>query len=249
MKIQPEILEIIENGRSEDNLYFLPSAPLDRKIYVEVNKVLELLGGKWNKKLKAHLFESPIDDAISNVIATGEVTNHKKELQFFETPSNVATHLCNLADLKPGLSVLESSAGRGRILQALIQTGLGLRLFWCEIDNANCAYVEKNVSRSGFIQNDFLTAAIQQFDRVVMNPPFSNQQDIDHVTHALKFIDEKGILVSVMSPAIKFRTNRKTNEFNALLKTFRSHEIIDLPENSFNESGTTIKTVILKVRK
>jgi hypothetical protein len=34
--------------------------------------------------------------------------------------------------------------------------------------------------------------------RIVMNPPFSNKQDVKHVFHALDWLDDDGVLVSVM---------------------------------------------------
>lgn len=64
MIIEKEILDILEEGRSEDNLFFLPDYQLDRKTYLKVNKVLECLNGKWNRKLKAHIFDSNISDSI-----------------------------------------------------------------------------------------------------------------------------------------------------------------------------------------
>ena len=64
MVIKKEVLEIVEQGRTDDNLYFLPDQRLDRKVYLEVNKVLECLGGKWDRKSKSHIFESDISDRI-----------------------------------------------------------------------------------------------------------------------------------------------------------------------------------------
>lgn len=255
MKIESEILKIIENGKSEGNLYFLPPTQLDRKVYANVNKILEALGGKWSRQKKAHVFESPIDDAINNVILTGEVVSRKQELQLFETTDNVADQLCELAELKDGQSVCEPEAGKGKIIRAILRRKIAMTIFWCEIDSANAAFIEENIHRGGFLGGDFLSRNLDSgtFDRIIMNPPFSmngsgSQTDIDHVTHALKFLNENGILVSVMSPAIKSRTNRKTNEFRALLENYH-HEIIDLPDGAFKESGTMIKTVILKARK
>lgn len=45
MQIQQNILEIIEQGGIENNLFSL-TEKLDRKTYLEVNKVLTALGGK-----------------------------------------------------------------------------------------------------------------------------------------------------------------------------------------------------------
>lgn len=46
MIIQQNILEIIEQGKIENNLFILPEGQLDRKTYLEVNKVLTALGGQ-----------------------------------------------------------------------------------------------------------------------------------------------------------------------------------------------------------
>ncbi|GAH14982.1 unnamed protein product [marine sediment metagenome] len=46
MKIQRHILEIIEQGCTDGKMYFLPDRQLERKTYLELNKVLECLGGK-----------------------------------------------------------------------------------------------------------------------------------------------------------------------------------------------------------
>ena len=80
-----------------------------------------------------------------------------------------------------------------------------------------------------------------------MNPSFSKQQDINHVENALQFLDS-GILLSVMSPSIKFRSNKKTKQFIDLISKY-DYEIIDLPVGSFKESGTMVNTIILKIIK
>ena len=49
MKINNTVLDVLGNCRVEENVLFLP-ANLDRKVYTDVNKVLEALGGKWNRK-------------------------------------------------------------------------------------------------------------------------------------------------------------------------------------------------------
>lgn len=245
MKIEKNILQIIESGKTEGALYFLPGGQLDRGIYLQVNKVLELLGGKWNRKERAHVFEESIESAIESVILTGEITDQKKEFQFFETSQKIADQLCDMAELETAKSILEPSAGRGAILKTIRQR-TEAEIYYSELELKNrTALREQGVGH--FIGANFLECVPFDVDRVIMNPPFSKQQDIDHVTHALKFI-EKGILVSIMSPAIQFRTNRKTTDFLKLINEYEN-EITELPEGSFKESGTSIRTIILKVEK
>lgn len=243
MKIDQDILDIIDNGCTENNIYFLPKVQLDRKTYLKVNKVLEALGGKWNRKAKGHIFDKPIEDVIENVILTEEVVDKKKELQFFETPENIADSLCKMAKVVIAEKILEPEAGKGSIVRSINKNNPNAEIVWCEIDDENASHI--NIGKR--IGKNFLELEPNiKIDCVIMNPPFSKQQDIDHVTHALKFLKEGGILVSVMSPSIKFRTNKKTMEFKNLLCNYE-YSIVDLPDRSFKKSGTTINTIVLTV--
>ena len=242
MNIQKSILEIIEQGNTEENLYYLPSIQLDRKTYLAVNKVLENLGGKWNRKQKAHIFDSDISDRIDNVLLTGEVVDPKKEFQFFETPSELARQLIDMAEIQSGETVLEPSAGRGAIARHIN------RNFSCdciELNAENRVYLLEN----GFYVlggDDFLQCR-QKYDVIVSNPPFAPRQaDIDHVSHMIDLANR--IVVSVMGAGITFRQNKKTVAFWDKVKQY-DYEMIDLPPGTFKASGTMVNTVILKVEK
>ena len=84
------------------------------------------------------------------------------------------------------------------------------------------------------------------YDRVVMNPPFARQDDIRHVTHAMRFLKDGGRLVSVMAASILFRDNRLTSDFRALIDE-RGGDIEECPEAAFRSSGTMVRTVIVTI--
>ena len=245
MNIDKNILEIIEQGNTDGNLYFLPTQQLDRKTYLDVNKVLECLGGKWNRKVKAHIFESDISDAIDNVLLSGEVIAPKDEFQFFETPPDIVNQLIDLANIQFGHTCLEPSAGRGAIAERL----------WDIVGINNVTCIELNPDNAkilidkGFIayEYDFLQAPVGgKFDRIVMNPPFTRQQDIQHVERALLHLKDGGCLVSVMSAGVMFRQNKRALSFWEKVKEYH-FETINLPQGAFKISGTMVNTVILKV--
>jgi len=254
--IDKDILEIIDSGRSEGNKYYLPSIQLERSMYTKVNKVLEALEGKWSKKEKAHIFPSNIEDIIDNVLLTGEVIDKKKEFQFFETPPELARELVEYAEVDEDMLCLEPSAGSGNIANALAKI--------TSKENIICIELQKNLAdnlcKLGYktAYDDFLkiispdnsgiTTTAIKYDRIVMNPPFTKQQDIEHVIHALKFLKNDGILVSVMTPAINYRTNKKTLQFLELLSHY-DYEILELPEDSFKSSGTSVNTIAIKIKK
>ncbi len=245
MDIEQHILEIIEQGSSDGNLYFLPDQQLDRKTYLAVNKVLECLGGRWNRKLKAHVFETGISNAIDDTLLTGEVIDKKREFQFFETPQNTVAQLIELAEIQIGHSCLEPSAGCGNIAEALSGfAGIG-KVMCVELDPESV----KTLIGKGFSvhEGDFLQYETKcVYDRIVMNPPFTRQQDIAHVLKALSLLKDGGILVSVMSAGVMFRQDKRARNFWARVAEHPS-EVIELPPGGFKVSGTMVNTVILKV--
>jgi len=244
MKIADEVLAVLSAAETNGNELKLVGT-LDRKMYVKVNDILEAAGGKWNKKAKAHIFEDGALERLDEIILTGEVDKPKDEFNYFPTPSNVVDRLIELAGITKAMSVLEPSAGRGAIALRCVKEGAEVDCF--ELMEANYDVLH-NLGVFRFIQcYDFLMREPTQiFDRVVMNPPFQKQQDIKHVTHALKFLKDGGKLISVMSSSITFRENKLTKEFRDLIDE-RGGWIERLPEGSFKESGTMVNTCIVVI--
>ncbi|WP_421983386.1 DUF4942 domain-containing protein [Roseibium sp.] len=95
---------------------------------------------------------------------------------------------------------------------------------------------------------DFLSVAPDPiYDRVIMNPPFDRERDIDHVVHALKFLKPDGRLVAIMSAGTEFRETKKAQAFRKLVIDNLGGAFKDLPANSFSSVGTNVNTVVLRV--
>lgn len=248
MKISDHISNVIETSVIKDNLLILTSN-LSRPDYINVNKVLEAMGGKWNKKLKGHLFESNevILNAIDQIMLTGEISTNK-DMDYFPTPDDVIDKMIEFGDIKNNSLVLEPSAGTGHIVKRLLDMNCDVHCV--ELNEKRASELLKLTSK--VICGDFLKTDLPQdgkpFDYVVMNPPFSKQADIDHVLHAFKTLKHGGTLVSVMANNITFRENSKTVKFREFL-TEHNGEIVKLDEKSFKSSGTCVSTVLVKMKK
>lgn len=85
-----------------------------------------------------------------------------------------------------------------------------------------------------------------KFDHVVMNPPFTLGRDIAHVTHAMDFLRPRGTLVAIMGSGIQWKQSRAHKAFRAMLGKFDA-EVYPLPEKAFRQSGTDVRTVLVRV--
>lgn len=224
----------------------LPDTQLDRKVYQEVAKSLELIGGKWNRKEKGFLFaEDPTE--LLNQIASGEKRNIKKEFQFFATPSELADELVELAEIKYGDVILEPSAGQGAIIEAILRKDSEANIFAIELMDINSSILTKK----GFAHElgDFLKIPGQPiYDKIIANPPFSKNQDIDHIMHMYDLLKSGGRLVSVASRHWKLSSNNKESKFREWIKEVGA-DIIDVDAGVFKSSGTQIATCIIVVDK
>ena len=254
MKIPNEILDILAECRIDGNILYLPARQLERDTYEKVNKCLTNIGGKWNRKAKGHVFDYGPAEALENLIFTGETEDWKKTFQFFPTPCDVAAFLCNLAEIDCDSCVLEPSIGRGDLADVIWECG-PKELLGVELNSEMDRYLLEKpyTSYSGV---DFLAFAQEVLDgkitggwnRVVMNPPFSRQQDIDHIYKAYEVLSNGGILVSVMSISPFFRTNEKSNAFRNWLDMLGA-QVFKLDEGMFKTSGTAVRTNVIKIRK
>ncbi len=236
IKIDKDVINVLANSIIEENKLFLPQEQLERNLYLAVDKILKATGGKWNRKEKAHLFSKDVKDIIEEIVLTEEYSDTKKEYQFFETPFSIAKELVQLANVKQGETVLEPSAGKGRIASLISNCHC------IELNDDNRAYLEKTGYR--VVGKDFMTFT-KRYDVIIANPPFSKQQDIDHINHMIDLANRK--VVSVASSSILFRNNKKTVLFRDKINLLGG-TIKNLPEKSFVDSGTNVNACIICVK-
>lgn len=234
--IPHDALVVLSAGRCDGHEFFLPPEPLERNLYESVNKVLTALGGKWNRRAKAHVFADACAELIDAAIETGEYSR-PQDMGWFPTPPDVARRVVALANIGPGHRALEPSAGLGSL--ADIARAGGAHVDCVEIDPARA----RALSDAGHAvtEGDFLAQPPRaEYDCVVMNPPFARRADIHHVNHARGFLRPSGRLVSIMSAGVAFREDVLTREFRRQCET-----ITALPDGSFRPSGTDVRTVVV----
>lgn len=250
-QIAADVLSVLRGIEFDGEIARITHGQLDRALYQGVNKVLESLGGKWSRGKKGHVFASDdARDSLEAVIESGQYIDPKQFFGFFETPDSLADEVIERAciDLADHF-VLEPSAGTGQLLKAIQRQNDKMPLATVravEIQERRRAALAKFDCQ--VVIGDFLAEEpAASFDRVVMNPPFARQSDIDHVRHAWKFLKPGGRLVSIMSTSWTFRDNTKSRDFRAMVDRYGESEAN--PPGSFKAAGTSIETTLVVLRK
>ena len=240
LKFDDDVLEIVKAMTWSDDgkLGTLTCGQLDRGTYERTNKALAAMGGKWSRKLSGHIFPTDPRPNVEGLLQNGTLSVERDG--FFETPLDVVNRMTAL--VWPAGRILEPSAGLGAIADAL------------QVPKSDIQCIEKNQQRAEALQArgytvqcaDFLTVLPSEFDTILMNPPFEEGQDIDHVMHAFKFLAPGGSLVSVMSVGPFFRNDRKATNFREWLAQVDG-TMHKLPDNSFKASGTGVNTCLVVI--
>ena len=160
--------------------------------------------------------------------------------QLFPTPVALAARMVEESGVQAGMRVLEPSAGTGRILEQLPE---GCHVTAVEINASLGGRLDDQ--KQAVIIGDFLACSTEmlggQFDVILMNPPFVNADDIKHIRHAFYMLKEGGRLVAICANG-----PRQTDQLRPFIES-QGGTWEPLADNTFEESGTGARTVLMVV--
>lgn len=223
---------------------------------------------KWFKNRNAHLYPKRLDllrranrliaEHFGETLGAGadaagakryhHAKPHQHEVEdFYPTSPALAEEMLALADLQPGMEVLEPSAGDGALVAAILAAGVTPDCV--EIDPDRVDALRDMLPPGCVTHMDFLAMHPEpEFDRVLMNPPWGRHADVQHVFHALRFLKPGGRLVAIMSPNLPFRNDGPTLELRGLINAWGGW-VQALPPGVFKHAGTMTGAVMVAVNK
>jgi 16S rRNA G1207 methylase RsmC len=102
-------------------------------------------------------------------------------------------------------------------------------------DRLRIAEEGAQVINCDFLQFD---APATKYDRILMNPPFANADDIKHIRHALGMLKPGGKLVAICANG-----PRQNAQLRPLVEQ-HGGEWENLPPDTFAESGTAVNAAL-----
>ncbi|GEK11883.1 methyltransferase [Pseudoalteromonas peptidolytica] len=239
--IKSDVIESISLMKPQGNRLELPS-DIKFENYAQVKNALIKAGGKY----KRCGFEFTSDAAeMQQRLTSGEVVNDAKKYQYFPTPTPLAKRMVEMANIRASDYCLEPSAGQGSI--AAIIRKKSEKLTCIELSHENVKVLKSLGIES--LHDDFLKFNCdQRFDKIVANPPFAKNQDIDHVRHMYSLLNDGGRIVTVMSKSWVFGNQKKQVNFRQWLNSTGA-KIEELGSGEFKESGTNVSSMLVTIDK
>nr|DAT14020.1 MAG TPA: Type I restriction enzyme Methylase [Caudoviricetes sp.] len=240
--------EILKHCTLENSILKLPQVQFNKKSYAEAKKWIEEAGGSWQGG-KIQGFTFPFNpERVFSILKAGKRCNLQQDYQFFETPADVADWLVMLAGgIHEGDTVLEPSAGRGALIKAIHRACPSVIVECYELmpENREFLHTLDNVI---LLDEDFTKDSVGSYTKIIANPPFSGNQDIEHVRLMYERLEEGGTLAAITGLHWKLGSEKKCEEFRTWLDSVGG-KTFEISAGEFKESGTTIATIAVVIQK
>lgn len=202
----------------------------------EAERVLEMVGGVKSFIGSYSYFRFDFDPSavIDEIVCSGCIPDQKSH-QFYPTPASLAEIAVGLAEIGPDHQCLEPSAGIGGLADLMPKD----RTHCVEISDLHCKVLE--AKGYSVCQSDFLEYAPVLkpcFDRVIMNPPFSENRWQAHLMAAAGLVMSGGRLVAILPASAKGKD---------LMPHDWTCEWSQIYSNEF--AGTSVSVVILAANR
>jgi hypothetical protein len=253
---------VLRAATLDGDLLTLPPGQLDRAVYLEVNKALTRIGGKWNRTRKGHAFDRPAAGALAEIVGTGAIPKDAdKVMSFWPTPPDVADWLvyqaCQAWMVEgDGMHVLEPSAGEGDLAQAVRRRLPAAHITCVEPDPRRVAVLRgtgvADVVAEVTLESFLADHHADPYDLVVMNPPFTlagrRAAWAEHITaiwEAPGLIRDGGTLAAIVPDNGAMTQDRaagdkRVRQVRELVDVYGRFEPME--EGSFKAVGTGART-------
>lgn len=222
--------------RNEKSYAFYETFNADKTILSMLDDVMHSIGGvrARDTRYPYYNFDYRPEQAIKEIVVLGTIPNDKS-YQFYPTPEEISTYMRDVASIKETDSVLEPSAGTGALVAVLPENFKNVTAV--EISSVRVQSLMTFPQVKEVVHGDFMQWQTEQrFDKVLMNPPFSDGRVSQHIRKASELMNLSAILLAVVPLSYSEKIEGCETED---LKEFK---------NCFHNTGISVKVVkIVKV--
>ena len=206
----------------------------DKHTLQQVEDIMIACGGV-RANIRSHDFQFDYDfnELVPEILRTGSLPD-KRSHQFYPTETELSKRAADLLDIKFGDKCLEPEAGQAGLLENMPHdtTAVEISTLQCELLKIK-GYT--NVINQDFIE--YAATTTQRFDKVLMNPPFSQERHVQHLHAAMSLLTDRGDLVAILPVSAK--NKRQLEGF--------TYEWSNDIQNAFK--GVSVDVALLKIKR
>lgn len=184
---------------SKDGTWYFSDSSLQKTQIEDLERTLRFIGGV--KERGSWLFPYEPTSTFDSIVSMGLIPEVKSH-QFYPTPESIAQYVAQILKCTPTDRVLEPSAGRGDLLAFLDAvpenvTCVEVAPLFCDILSAKGYSVHNK---------DFIAWSKELpdcYDKIAINPPYSEGRAKEHTLTALNHLTEQGIMAAVLPAGYK----------------------------------------------
>ena len=222
LKNKAEIAPLVHKSLVSHGYYHVSTDP-EYRDKSELGRALQSLIG--TTRSEAQLAEDVARAKAAEVRGMEDRLRFADISGFFPTPAAVVRKMIAEAEIEPGMTVLEPSAGKGDIADAVAEIVGKRNMTLCEISPALFNILVAKGYGDQTVHGDFLLRfgnrgkeIDEVYDRILMNPAFEKGQDVAHIRHAYKMLKPSGRLVALASTGWQHGQSKKAVAFREWLK-------------------------------
>lgn len=166
-------------------------------------------------------------------------------------PQPIALKMVHLAKISSGDDVLDPAARGGALIDEILALKLLVHIKYCENDKTAQGLLKEKFGERKFVkfwQANFAETFMGAFDRIVMQPPFSSQHEIEYIQHAYGLLKKGGRLVSIVSNGT-IGNDYVSTPFDEWLDSVGGWVEEKLPADTFKEGDKNIAANIIVINR
>lgn len=178
----------------------------------------------------------------------------KKIPWYFPTPMEVVRKMVELADLQPMDYILEPSCWTGNIIDWILEKTREVNIKGIEYNYSNYKIsLEKYQNDYVRLENiDFMDYNNHWiFSKIIMNSPFENKQDQQHILKAFELLENWWTLVAICSSSATSRKDYQPLQdlISEYWERFDDKQYLSLDSWTFKMSGTMVNSILIVLKK
>lgn len=178
---------------------------------------------------------------------------------YFPTPMEVVRKMVEFADIQNWDIVIEPSCWTWNIIDWILETWKDIWLYWIELNYSNFEILQEkykdtkiSLQNRNWLDVDFSSYLSEKPNKILLNPPFEQKQDMQHILYSWNNLADWWTLVAICTGSATSRSDYQP--LRDLILEYWEYfdnweQFLRLDSWTFKMSGTMVGSILIVLKK